>query len=117
MPDLPKAFGTRQDRYGEISARGSTGSGRRRRTVLAATVNLSFVVTQNFSLWACRFRRSRPALWAFQQSSMRGTDARMGDQDVAEALSRPREPVEPVIRFETPPGRQGQVDFGTFTLP
>ncbi|MYH16459.1 MAG: IS21 family transposase [Gammaproteobacteria bacterium] len=30
---------------------------------------------------------------------------------------RPREPVEPVERFETPPGRQGQVDFGTFTLP
>ena len=30
---------------------------------------------------------------------------------------RPRDPVEPTIRFETPPGRQGQVDFGTFTLP
>ena len=31
--------------------------------------------------------------------------------------TRPREPVEPVVRFETPAGRQGQVDFGTFTLP
>ena len=31
--------------------------------------------------------------------------------------TRPREPVEPVIRFETPAGRQGQVDFGTFALP
>ena len=31
--------------------------------------------------------------------------------------ARPREPVEPVERFETPPGHQGQVDFGTFTLP
>ena len=30
---------------------------------------------------------------------------------------RPHEPVEPVVRYETPPGRQGQVDFGTFTLP
>ena len=30
---------------------------------------------------------------------------------------RPREVVEPVVRFETPAGRQGQVDFGTFTLP
>ena len=30
---------------------------------------------------------------------------------------RPREPAEPAVRFETPPGRQGQVDFGTFTLP
>ncbi|MXW52052.1 MAG: IS21 family transposase [Acidimicrobiaceae bacterium] len=30
---------------------------------------------------------------------------------------RPRDPVEPAVRFETPPGRQGQVDFGTFTLP
>ncbi len=31
--------------------------------------------------------------------------------------TRPRAPVEPVIRFETPAGRQGQVDFGSFTLP
>ena len=30
---------------------------------------------------------------------------------------RPREPAEAAVRFETPPGRQGQVDFGTFTLP
>ena len=29
---------------------------------------------------------------------------------------RPRHPAEPAVRFETPPGRQGQ-DFGTFTLP
>ena len=31
--------------------------------------------------------------------------------------ARPRDPVEPLQRLETPPGRQGQVDFGTFTLP
>ena len=31
--------------------------------------------------------------------------------------ARPRESVEPIIRFETPAGWQGQVDFGTFTLP
>ena len=30
---------------------------------------------------------------------------------------RPREAVEAAVRFETPAGRQGQVDFGTFTLP
>jgi transposase len=30
---------------------------------------------------------------------------------------RPQKPVEPVVRFETPPGYQGQVDFGTFKLP
>ena len=30
---------------------------------------------------------------------------------------RPRPVAEPVVRFETPAGRQGQVDFGTFTLP
>lgn len=30
---------------------------------------------------------------------------------------RVREPVETVVRFETPAGRQGQVDFGTFRLP
>ncbi len=30
---------------------------------------------------------------------------------------RPRPPADPVIRFETPAGYQGQVDFGTFTLP
>ena len=31
--------------------------------------------------------------------------------------ARPRDPSEPAVRFETPPGRQGQVDFGTFKLP
>ena len=31
--------------------------------------------------------------------------------------ARPRDPAEAAVRFETPPGRQGQVDFGTFTLP
>ena len=30
---------------------------------------------------------------------------------------RPREPSAPVVRFETPAGHQGQVDFGTFRLP
>ena len=30
---------------------------------------------------------------------------------------RPGEPLDPVVRFETPPGRQGQVDFGSFKLP
>ena len=31
--------------------------------------------------------------------------------------ARPREPTEALVRFETPAGRQGQVDFATFTLP
>lgn len=30
---------------------------------------------------------------------------------------RPRPPEEPVVRFETPPGEQGQVDFAHFRLP
>ena len=30
---------------------------------------------------------------------------------------RPHAPAEPVVRFETPPGFQRQVDFGTFQLP
>ena len=30
---------------------------------------------------------------------------------------RPRPPVDPVVRFETPPGLQAQVDFAHFTLP
>jgi transposase len=30
---------------------------------------------------------------------------------------RPHAPADPVVRFETPPGYQGQVDFGTFQLP
>ena len=30
---------------------------------------------------------------------------------------RPREPIEAPVRFETPAGRQGHVEFGTFTLP
>ena len=31
--------------------------------------------------------------------------------------ARPRPAAEPVVRFETPAGRQGQVDFATFSLP
>ena len=31
--------------------------------------------------------------------------------------ARPREPADPPVRFETPAGRQGQVDFATFRLP
>ena len=31
--------------------------------------------------------------------------------------ARPRAPAEPVVRFETPAGWQGQVDFGEFRLP
>lgn len=30
---------------------------------------------------------------------------------------RPQAPIEPLVRFETPPAFQGQVDFGTFQLP
>lgn len=30
---------------------------------------------------------------------------------------RPRPPVDPVVRFETPPGHQGQVDFAEFRFP
>ena len=30
---------------------------------------------------------------------------------------RPRPPVDPVVRFETPPGQQGQVDFAEFRFP
>ena len=39
-----------------------------------------------------------------------------GVRDYVRAV-RPREPLEAVVRFETPAGRQGQVDFGTFRLP
>ena len=35
----------------------------------------------------------------------------------APRATRPHEPVEAPVRFETPAGQQGQVDFGTFTLP
>ena len=31
--------------------------------------------------------------------------------------ARPRAPEEPLVRFETPAGWQGQVDFGEFRLP
>ena len=44
----------------------------------------------------------------------RGSYSRV--RDYARAV-RPRPPGEAVVRFETPAGRQGQVDFGTFTLP
>ncbi len=32
-------------------------------------------------------------------------------------IVRPRPPEEPIVRFETPPGHQGQVDFADFRLP
>ena len=32
-------------------------------------------------------------------------------------LVRPRASIEPVVRFETPPGHQAQVDFASFQLP
>ena len=31
--------------------------------------------------------------------------------------TRPRPPIEPIVRFETPPGHQAQVDFAHFRLP
>jgi transposase len=31
--------------------------------------------------------------------------------------ARPRQPADPVVRFETPPGRQAQIDFADFRLP
>ena len=30
---------------------------------------------------------------------------------------RPREPADPVVKFETPPAHQAQVNFATFRLP
>ena len=56
--------------------------------MLVGTVNFPFVVTQNFSLRACRFRRPRPAVVGKSPQRERGTDVRMGNQDVVEALSR-----------------------------
>ena len=40
-----------------------------------------------------------------------------GSYESVKIYVRATRPREPVVRFETPAGRQGQVDFGTFTLP
>ena len=180
--------------------------------LLVATANTTFMANENATVLACCFVRSRAAVVMKSPRMERGRDVRMGDQDVAEALSRtgrfavgagaavrdrphddlalgqdwaagpgpvgrferilaappvmrkldpykaiidarleefpklsakrlfdetraagypgcyegvrnyvrvarPRAPVEPTVRFETPAGRQGQMDFGTFTLP
>ncbi len=59
-----------------------------KRMLLMATVNPTFVAIQNPTVLACRLRGSQSAVLAFQQNWPRGTDARMGNQDVAETLSR-----------------------------
>ena len=56
--------------------------------LLAATLNPTFVAIENPTVLACRFRRSVPAVVAESPQRERSTDVRMGDQDVAEALSR-----------------------------
>jgi len=50
---------------------------------------------------------------------LQGAGYRGGYTQVKEYVrqARPRSPIDPVVRFETPPGLQGQVDFGTFQLP
>ena len=46
-------------------------------------------------------------------SELRNTGCLKG----SDQIFRPRPPEEPVVRFETAPGRQGQVDFAHFRLP
>ena len=54
---------------------------------------------------------------AVRRGPRRGLSGLLRERANYVRVARPCEPVEPVVRFETPAGRQGQVDFGTFTLP
>ena len=56
--------------------------------MLVATVNPTFVANENATVLACCFVRSRAAVVMKSPRMERGKDVRMGDQDVAEALSR-----------------------------
>ena len=56
--------------------------------LLVATVNPTFVANENATVLACCFVRPRAAVVMTSPRMERGTDVRMGDQDVAEALSR-----------------------------
>ena len=56
--------------------------------LLVATVNPTFVANENATVLACCFVRPRAAVVMKSPRTERGTDVRMGDQDVAEALSR-----------------------------
>ena len=71
-----------------IRARSCPEPSSRPRPVLVATVNPTFVANENATVLACCFVRPRAAVVMKSPLTERGTDVRMGDQDVAEALSR-----------------------------
>ena len=57
------------------------------------------------------------AVRLFREVQMAGYPGGYGQVKRYVRQVRPRLPVEPVQRFETPPGHQGQVDFAKFRLP
>ena len=57
------------------------------------------------------------AVWLFNEVQAAGYRGGYGQVKRYVRGVRPQEPVDPVRRFETPPGHQGQVDFADFRLP
>ena len=57
------------------------------------------------------------AVRLFQEVEAAGYTGSYTQVKVYVRMVRPRPPSEPVIRFETPPGHQAQVDFAHFSLP
>ena len=57
------------------------------------------------------------AVRLFEEVKMAGYPGGYGQVKRYVRAVRPRDPVEPVVRFETPPGHQAQVDFAEFRLP
>ncbi len=57
------------------------------------------------------------AVRLFEEVKAAGYDGGYTQVKVYVRQVRPRLPEEPVIRFETPPGRQAQVDFADFRFP
>jgi transposase len=57
------------------------------------------------------------AVRLFEEVKAAGYDGGYTQMKVYVRQVRPRPPEQPVIRFETPPGRQAQVDFADFKFP
>lgn len=53
----------------------------------------------------------------FEEAKAAGYDGGYTQVKAFVRVMRPQPPADPVVRFETPPGHQGQVDFAEFKLP
>ena len=80
---------TNAERQARYRARQKAGESRLRYRLLAATVNFPFVATENCTPCWLAGSAPRSKLLTSSTGKERGSDARMGDEDVAEALPGP----------------------------